>query len=350
MKQGNLEECEERIVKKICLEITKLKRDWDQNSCGHRHIDRAKLEEVQEEFNIFKQNYIKSEEEKLSLMNQVKELEEKLKQEREFRCQLSGMLSSEFYNQDKHEKVDGSLEEVINLDLTDDTDNDRDRSSSSAQTDKHRRSKVRSSKEYKKKKKSHSRRSSRVSNRSTRRSRSNSRITESSRKRKITQPEMIPLKELAYEIQERKNRRGNIVLNGFKVTDKNNIGADIVRLITTETRIIPEIKRLSEIGRGKFLLEITSLGNKIDIMKRKNDLISAGISLENDFTEREIQVQYWLESLAEQDLKMGKNTKTGYMKIRQDGVWKTWNEHLGKLVIEGGRLSTQVEGPPGIVE
>lgn len=53
--------------------------------------------------------------------------------------------------------------------------------------------------------------------------------------------------------------------------------------------------------------------------------------LEDDLTEREKQIQEWLESIAREEEENGLETKLGYMKIRVDGSWYEWNEKLGRL-------------------
>lgn len=56
-----------------------------------------------------------------------------------------------------------------------------------------------------------------------------------------------------------------------------------------------------------------------------------GIWIDDDYTEREKQVQGWLREIVEEEEKNGLDTRLGYMKIRMDGIWYEWDEKMGQI-------------------
>lgn len=60
-------------------------------------------------------------------------------------------------------------------------------------------------------------------------------------------------------------------------------------------------------------MECCALENKIDIMKNKGRLIGVSICIEDDLTEREKKVQVWLEKLAKEERRSGKEVKAGHI-------------------------------------
>ncbi|KAK0167131.1 hypothetical protein PV327_004568 [Microctonus hyperodae] len=145
-------------------------------------------------------------------------------------------------------------------------------------------------------------------------------------------PPMLPVAKLTHEITMRRERRCNIIVKGLKPTI-GDLTENIKEIIERKTGIKPEIKSVKVIKPG-VLLEMKSLAHKLEIMRRRRSLRVMNIILEDDLTRREQLVQRWLEKIAEEDKKLGKDTIVSFFKIKQDGVWKLWNERTGQLVID----------------
>lgn len=56
-----------------------------------------------------------------------------------------------------------------------------------------------------------------------------------------------------------------------------------------------------------------------------------GIWIEDDLTQREKEVQRWLEKIKESEMLNGLEARTGYMKIMVQGEWYFWNEKESQL-------------------
>lgn len=55
------------------------------------------------------------------------------------------------------------------------------------------------------------------------------------------------------------------------------------------------------------------------------------IWIDEDFTEREKEIQNWLEQLAEEEEKNGWETTVGYLKINVGEEWYEWVEKEGRV-------------------
>lgn len=63
-------------------------------------------------------------------------------------------------------------------------------------------------------------------------------------------------------------------------------------------------------------------------MRNKGKMKRVSLWLEDDLTDREKQVEKWLESIVKEEKKNGLETNLGYMKIKRDSEWR---EKEGRL-------------------
>lgn len=78
-----------------------------------------------------------------------------------------------------------------------------------------------------------------------------------------------------------------------------------------------------------MLVELEAFENKVEILKRRGALKGTGIVIDDDFTDREKQIQEWIQEIAREEREEGKDAKAGYAKIRVDGEWHEWSERRG---------------------
>lgn len=143
-------------------------------------------------------------------------------------------------------------------------------------------------------------------------------------------PDALSKGEYEYEMKERGNRKKNIIVWGFRTVGRG-IKEEVRNVLKYYMDIDIYIKKIRAIG-GALVIEVELMQNKIDILKRKKLLKETNIWIEDDRTEREKQVQKWLEKLVAEEKGNGHETRVGYMKVSIDGVWHEWKEEEGRLV------------------
>ena len=56
------------------------------------------------------------------------------------------------------------------------------------------------------------------------------------------------------------------------------------------------------------------------------------VEISDDWTEREMVLQNWLEEYAKELRRQGRNARTGHLKMWSKENWKTWDDRQGRLV------------------
>lgn len=80
-----------------------------------------------------------------------------------------------------------------------------------------------------------------------------------------------------------------------------------------------------------MILELSSVRNKLELMKTKGGLKETGWWVDDDYTEREKRAMEWLRKIEEEETRNGLDVKVGYMKIRIDRNWYVWDEEIGQI-------------------
>lgn len=136
------------------------------------------------------------------------------------------------------------------------------------------------------------------------------------------------------EWRSREEKRNNIIIRGFApVTD--NLNDEISNLLLEKLNIQVKVADSSRIkirkGGDLFKAKFCSSEDKRQIMTNKSRLAGSEISINDDRTVKEREVQRKLSLLAEEERKRGKTVKIGYRKLIVDGVEKRWHEDRGLL-------------------
>lgn len=135
--------------------------------------------------------------------------------------------------------------------------------------------------------------------------------------------------EYEFEILERRRRRKSIFIRGIRTVGRG-IKEEIKELVGKAMGLAIYIKRVRAIGRG-LVVDLESMENKREIMKNKKCLKGLGIWIEDDRTDRKIEIQNWLELIKEEERGYGIEAKLGYQKVEIQGVWYKWDEKKGGL-------------------
>lgn len=124
-------------------------------------------------------------------------------------------------------------------------------------------------------------------------------------------------------------RKRNIVLRGVSEARTESM-YEIRKVIERKLGISVERSRSREEREG-LVVELGSVKNKIEVIKRKGGLRGTGWWVEDDLSEREKRVQKWLRTIKEEETRNGLDVKVGYMKIRVDGIWYVWDGEEGRI-------------------
>ena len=118
-------------------------------------------------------------------------------------------------------------------------------------------------------------------------------------------PRKLTQTEWESELEERKKRKNNIIIHEMKITNRLT-EKDIEEKIREQTGVTPWIKRWTTTRKG-ILVELGSVYNKIRIMKANHINARGGgqVEISDDWTEREMVVQNWLEEYAKELRRQG---------------------------------------------
>ncbi|XP_031782863.1 protein bfr2-like [Nasonia vitripennis] len=142
-------------------------------------------------------------------------------------------------------------------------------------------------------------------------------------------PEKLGEEELEWEMVERKNRKKNIFIRGVRTVGAR-IKEEIKGIIKEKLDEAIYIKKVRAIGGG-LIVELESMENKIEVMKKRGMLKGMNVWIEDDLTEREKEIQNWLKMIAEEERGRGLETQIGYQKIKVNGCWYEWSEKKGRI-------------------
>lgn len=130
-------------------------------------------------------------------------------------------------------------------------------------------------------------------------------------------------------MEERRKRKKSIVIRGVR-TSGRGVKDEIKNLIKETMGLSVYIKKVRPIGGG-LVVELESMENKREIMKNKKWLKGWDIWIDDDLTEREKEIQSWLERLVEEERKRGIEARIGYQRVQVKGEWYRWEEKRGGL-------------------
>ena len=154
-------------------------------------------------------------------------------------------------------------------------------------------------------------------------------------------PRKLTQSEWESELEERKKRKNNIKIYGMKIKSRLT-GKDIEEKIREQTGVTPWMKRRTTTRKG-ILVELGSVYNKIRIMKANHINARGGgqVEISDDWTEREMVVQNWLEEYAKELRRQERSARTGHLKMWSKENWKTWDDRQGRLVEPDNDRDTQ---------
>ncbi|XP_043285579.1 golgin subfamily A member 6-like protein 22 [Venturia canescens] len=144
-------------------------------------------------------------------------------------------------------------------------------------------------------------------------------------------PEALSEREWQWERQERIGRKRNIRFRGIYCGGSDaKVAEEMSQLIRARMGLDPKIVRVQRLGGGP-VATVQNVETKKEIMRRRAELRGTGISVHDDLTAREAEVQEWMDRKAEEERRAGKVVRSGYLKLCVNGVWWQWVELEGEI-------------------
>ena len=131
------------------------------------------------------------------------------------------------------------------------------------------------------------------------------------------------------EKARRHKNKGKILVKGVKGRNDREVD-EVVRTINDRLGISMRITDTSVTHEG-LVINVSSIGEKIMIMRNKFKLRGTPVVLGDVLNWRERAVQEWIENFAAELRGDGEEIQTGFLKLKLRGTWLEWEEEEGDL-------------------
>lgn len=154
------------------------------------------------------------------------------------------------------------------------------------------------------------------------------------------------------EMQDRENRKLNIIIRGLQATPESALErtSSFLRTDFMKDGCVLEARILKSKSKSKskpcmILAKLASWEIKRDILSRKKEVLGdREIFIDNDLTQMQRAIEGHVRKVARQERTKGKVVILGREKLSIDGVWYRWNE-VGENLINPRNSPTQARPP-----
>ncbi|XP_011314404.1 trichohyalin-like [Fopius arisanus] len=159
-------------------------------------------------------------------------------------------------------------------------------------------------------------------------------------------PGKMTEEEWQVELDLRRSKRKNMIIEGLTLvtrTRKEELEKWMMEVLDLKVRI----EKLDRREQGGWLARVEEVAHKKAIMKEKTRLKEKrwGVYITDDLTERQKEIQAWMEGEVRNWRKLQKEAWTGYNSICVEGTWLEWDEKEGILKQREKREERAREGP-----
>ena len=146
----------------------------------------------------------------------------------------------------------------------------------------------------------------------------------------IALEERLEKAENKIEGEEKRKRRNNIVITGWKMQSmekaKEEVSNMLMNLASSNDLGIEEVQKIP-VGE-KYLIQVKfkNLEEKLKVMRNKNKLKGKNIYINDDLTKIERNIQKQIAARAKEEREKGNKTKMGYMKVKINENWWYWDK------------------------
>ena len=137
------------------------------------------------------------------------------------------------------------------------------------------------------------------------------------------------------EKKERWSRKKNILVKGLTLLTRHP-KEELERWIWDTLQSEIRVEKMEKIEGGGWRARIEEWPKKLEVMRKKVCLsaLGWGVWLTDDLTDRQKEVQKWLEKEAEAWRLRGKEAITGYQKLQVEGTWLEWDDQRGEMKLK----------------
>lgn len=131
----------------------------------------------------------------------------------------------------------------------------------------------------------------------------------------------------AFEEQEKKNRKNNVIIRGLKGEFRGK-KEEVEKFFKDNLEVDVKVESAIQVGKDVKIIiaKINSWEEKQDIMKNKKKLGNTKIYIDHDLTRTERVIQSRLVIRAKREREKGRVVKIGYKKICIEGEWIAYSQ------------------------
>ncbi|XP_015121760.1 cyclin-dependent kinase 11A-like [Diachasma alloeum] len=159
-------------------------------------------------------------------------------------------------------------------------------------------------------------------------------------------PRKLTQEEREEELEMRRLRRKNMIIEGLTLITRTR-KEELEHWLWETLGVRARVEKLDRREEGGLTVRMEERASKIEVMKEKTKLkeLGWGVYISDDLTDRQKEVQAWLEREAENWRKTKKQAGTKYNCICVDGIWLEWDEVEGEMRQKVARERTERRGP-----
>ncbi|KAH0552572.1 hypothetical protein KQX54_012847 [Cotesia glomerata] len=137
--------------------------------------------------------------------------------------------------------------------------------------------------------------------------------------------------ELRDEHKRREEKKYNVY-----ITHKCKSNAEALAILEDKMKVDLDNKKQIKAIKGRILINMVDKESKSNFMRNRYMLKGTEIYLDDDYTEREKEVESWIRMLGKKEKERGVKVKKGYLKIGINDKWWYWDDMRGLVEVRRG--------------
>lgn len=140
------------------------------------------------------------------------------------------------------------------------------------------------------------------------------------------------------EMRNRKRRRSNLVVMGLLINSEEHeqMRYQMEHFFAKHLKVNATVANITRIGRKSYTVKLTSVVDKLRILRNKQELAAQGICvfIDADMTSREQTIRDAILERVEHERAKGNQIRTGHLRlVIRNKMW-VWDDRKNKLVRE----------------
>lgn len=154
-----------------------------------------------------------------------------------------------------------------------------------------------------------------------------------------TTPKGLDEAEWEEEKKERRARKRRVIIKGLTLLRAGRRKVELEQWLKDTLGLEVRVEKLDRLQGATWRVEFESWDSKMELLEKKEKLnkLRWGVWIADDLTDRQLEIQAWLEEQAAAWRSRGYNAKAGYQKLWVDRDCLKWDEREGILQLEKGK-------------